>query len=64
MTDREKKYLIKINYGFGDEFEWIEANSQEEAEKDAYETWLERAESNAHYEAREWTEQLEEEGCY
>ncbi len=59
-----KRYLLKINYGCGDEFEEFEGETQEEAENAAYEIWLERAECQAHYEAREMTPEIEEDMCY
>lgn len=44
-----KKYIISVNYGYGDEVEEIEAESMQEAEKVAYEVWREGAESQAEY---------------
>lgn len=59
-----KRYLIKINYGFGDEFEEIEAENQDDADERVYALWLENAEAQSHYEAREMTPELEEDMCY
>jgi hypothetical protein len=40
-------YIIKINYGYGDEYEEVEAENSDDAQKIAYERWREEAESQA-----------------
>lgn len=55
------EYLITWNIGYGESHEVIEAESQEQANKYAYESWREEAENNADYEARAVTDELKEE---
>lgn len=55
-----KKYIIMWDCGYGKNYEAIEADSIEEAQKEAYEQWREEAESNADYDAEEYTEELAE----
>lgn len=52
-----KKYIIKFNYGYGDEVQVVECDTLEEAQDIAYENWKEGAESQADYSAEEWTEE-------
>ncbi|MEN8251694.1 MAG: hypothetical protein ABFS32_22435 [Bacteroidota bacterium] len=55
------KYIIMVDYGYGEEYEEVEAEDVEEAEKIAYDVWKEGAESQAKYEVvGEWTEELAE----
>ena len=54
-------YLIRWNTGYGDSDEVVEAASQEEADKIAYEAWKEEAESQAYYSAEVMTDELREE---
>lgn len=55
-------YIIKTNYGYGDDYEEIEADNVEEAEEIAYEVWREGAENQAIYEViGEATDELREE---
>ena len=51
------KYIINWNAGFGVNREVIEAETLEEAEKQAFEEWQEEVENNAEYGAEEWTEE-------
>ena len=44
-----KKYIIKFDYGYGEEFEEVEVENEEEAEKVAYDLWRENAEQQADY---------------
>lgn len=55
------QFIIRWNAGYGDEYEAIEAENLEEAEKCAYEQWRETAESNADFEAEEYSEEKAEE---
>lgn len=45
------KYLVIYNHGYGEESDVVEADSQEEADKMAYETWKEAVENSADYRA-------------
>ncbi len=57
------KYIIKWNCGYGDNYEEIEADSLEEANKMAYEQWEEDAGSSADYgvvEGKEATDEMRE----
>ena len=56
-----KKYIIKWSCGYGSMHDVIEADNEDEADKTAYGAWLDDAESNADYEAIEWTQELEDE---
>lgn len=56
-----KKWIIRWNSGFGDSYEVYEANSKEEADKIACDCWHDEVESNADYEAIEYTEENAEE---
>ena len=55
------KYLTIVNYGYGQMEEVIEADNQEEANKTAYQIWLDGAESNGEYEAKLFTKEIAEE---
>ena len=55
-----KKYIIRWNAAYGDSYEVIEAKNLEEATDAAYEAWRDEAESNADYDAEEWTQELED----
>ena len=55
-----KKYIIRYNSGYGDMYEVIEADDDEEAEKAAYQAWRDDVENQADYEALDWTEELAE----
>lgn len=50
-------YLIKFDYGCGELEDVVEAATQEEAQADAYQQWLEGANSQAHYAAELATSQ-------
>jgi len=43
------QYIININYGYGDEYEEVSAENEEEANKIAYKRWREEAEGQADY---------------
>lgn len=51
------KYIINFNYGYGDEYEIVEADSQEEAENIAARQWLQGAESQACYGAKPYSQE-------
>jgi len=55
------EYLIRWNTGYGNMHEVVEAESQEEANKIAYEIWREDVESEADYDAALLTDDLREE---
>jgi len=55
------KYLIKWNAGWGETHEVVEAETQKEADKIVYLSWLEEAEANAKYESQRLTRELAEE---
>jgi len=44
------EYLIKWNAGLGDKFKVVKAIDEEEAEREAYDSWREEAENEAEYE--------------
>lgn len=55
-------YIIKWNYGYGDEYDEVEADNEEAAQNIAYERWREDAESQAIYDVvGEATDELREE---
>jgi len=57
-----KNYIIHINYGYGDEYEEIEAVDEDAARKIAHKRWLEEAESQAIFSVvGEATDELREE---
>jgi len=55
------KFIIKWDAGYGTNYDVIDAVSLEDAQRVAYEQWKEEVESNADYDAMEWTQELEEE---
>lgn len=55
------KYVLRWNAGTGDCYDTFDAESEDEAEKQAYELWREDTENNADYEAMEYTEEMAEE---
>ncbi len=55
------KYLIKWNVGWGHSYKVVEADSKEEAENMAYESWKDEVESDADYSAKLFTEEIAEE---
>jgi hypothetical protein len=57
------KFIIYWDAGFGEEYDLIDADTEDDAEEVAYHSWLETAESNASYGAKEATpDNLEEYG--
>lgn len=52
------KFIMKINYGYGDEYQGVEAENLEEAQEAAYDWWKQEAENQAEYTAVPWTEKL------
>ncbi len=55
------KYIIRYDYGYGENYDCVEASNEEEAENLAYLEWREGAESNADYcVVGEWTQELED----
>lgn len=53
------RFIIKVNYGYGDEYQAIDAKDEKEAEKIAFAVWKDGAESQAQYNVvGEWTEEL------
>lgn len=55
------KYVVKWNTGCGDSYDVIERDSEEAAEKYAYESWREEAEGSAVYSADLLTDDIIEE---
>lgn len=51
------KFIIKWNVGHGESAEVVEVDSQDEAERMAYEAWQNEAESNADYSAEAYTKE-------
>lgn len=51
------KFIIRHNAGYGNSYSVVEAETMSEAEELAYEAWREEAESNADYDAMEYTEE-------
>lgn len=54
------KFIIRIDAGYGNSYEVVEAESMEYANELAYELWREEAEANADYDAEEYTDELAE----
>lgn len=54
------KYIIRWDAGYGDEYEVIDAPDQVKAKRAAYELWRDAVESNADYDAQEYTDELAE----
>jgi hypothetical protein len=59
MSDT-KKYIIRYNIGYGDMYEVVEVDNQDEADMYAYDAWKEEAECNADYGSEEYSEELAE----
>jgi len=59
------RFVIRWELGnYGDNYEIVEAENHDEAEKMAYEKWREEAEEGADYECvGELTDELKEEHC-
>jgi len=55
-----KKFIIRWNAGYGDSYEIVEASNKDCAIDMASHEWREEAESNADYDAEEYTEELAE----
>lgn len=55
------QYITVVNYGYGDEIEVIDADSQEKADAVAYEIWKEGAEGQAEYKSVELNAETAEE---
>ena len=56
-----KKYIIRWNVGYGDEYETVNASNEDCATRMAYFSWKEAAEEQADYEVQgEWTKELAE----
>lgn len=51
------KWIIRTNYGYGDSYEVVEAESRDDADTIAYDTWREAVESNADYGTLEYNEE-------
>lgn len=49
------KFIIHWNAGYGDRFKVIQAETHEEAKRDAYEMWCAAAEPDADYAAIKYT---------
>lgn len=49
------RFLIMHNVGYGETWEDVEAESQQEATDMAYQTWKEAAEMEAYYSAEPYT---------
>ena len=58
-----KKFIIKWDIGYGPSYDTVEADSIDEANEIAYESWREEAENQANYSAEEWSESLAEDCC-
>ena len=43
------KYIIRANWGFGDDYDIILADDEEDAQRQAYEFWKDSAEMSADY---------------
>ena len=55
------KYIIQWNSGYGNMYETIEVETEEEAKGYAYEQWRQDAEDNADYGIQcEWSEEAAE----
>lgn len=52
-----KKYIITWDCGFGKNHEVVEAESFEDASREAHDAWQEEVASNSEYYAEEWTEE-------
>ncbi len=55
------RFIIKYDYGYGENYDCVEANNEEEAEQLAYLEWREGAEAQADYGiVGKWTQELED----
>jgi hypothetical protein len=54
------KYIIKWDYGYGDNYDEIDANDLQEARKMAYDQWLEDVMTSVSYEVVEGKEATDE----
>ncbi len=54
------KYFIKWDIGYGESYEVIEAETQEEALSIAYEHWREESENQSNYDAELFTKDIAE----
>jgi hypothetical protein len=52
-----KKWIIIWDAGYGRNYEVVEAETQEEADKAAYEAWREETENNSDYKSIPLTEE-------
>ena len=55
-----KRFIIQWNTGYGDSYDVVEAENQEDARIIAYEVWRDEVESNADYSAEPYTKKLAE----
>jgi hypothetical protein len=56
------KFIIMWNVGYGNTYDVVDVKDKEEAEREAYESWKEDAESQGDYEVTcEWSEEAAEE---
>ena len=56
------EFIVRWNTGYGDSYEMVEAETEEEAVDLAYELWKEESDNNADYDVvGEATEELKEE---
>ena len=55
-----KKWIIRWNAGYGDDYDCVEFETEDEADHCAYESWRDAVESDADYEAVPWTQDLAE----
>lgn len=55
------KYIIRWNAGYGDSYDVVEADSLDDAHDMAYQSWNDEAQSQAEYDAEEYTDELAEE---
>lgn len=51
------KFIIRWNSGYGNSFEVVDADDIEDANEKAYSSWHDEVESNADYDAVEYTEE-------
>lgn len=56
MSDK-KKYIVHWNAGYGSSYEVVEAESEDQAQNEAYELWREDVESHADYGVMPYTEE-------
>jgi hypothetical protein len=58
-----KKFIINWDAGYGASYEVVEAATYDDALEMAVGAWEEEAQSNADYDAVEWTQELEDDLC-